>query len=191
MFEGTSLFFKLVYFITAMAPAYILFIFQRILNDNKIGKYLLCIIVIIIIMGLGFIIKRLLFKRKKNGVTDNSFSLDINNKNGDVITFLFGVIVPTVGIPDTKSVRSQVIIFLIIQILSFFVIMKGSQILPNIILLLLNVDIYSLSTGEYVIAVNEKVSRNKKNIRVHRLGDSRENVTYIADDENDRIGGNE
>lgn len=115
MFEGTSWWFRIFYFLTAMVPAYILFAFQFVdnyisdfdanLNENDTNTsnvYLQLIIIVVLIFILGLLIGKFL-KRKIKGAADVDFTKDFKldniqhySKNGEVISFLLGVVFPSV-----------------------------------------------------------------------------------------------
>lgn len=66
MFDGTNKLFKILYFLTAMLPAYVLFLLQienRVININFLGfnknKFIFMIIIIIIVeIFIGIFLKK-------------------------------------------------------------------------------------------------------------------------------------
>lgn len=146
MFEGTSVVFKILYFLTAMCPAYLLFFLQLNTGNGRYVNYLLMIITIAIEFLLGLFLLYLVKKRKNKGVIKKEI-IDISNKNGDIITYIFGVIVPSVMQPNSNELTEYIIVFLVVQFTSYIIIMKSTSILPNVVLLLMGVNIYLLNSG--------------------------------------------
>lgn len=179
MFEGTTFLFKLLYFFTAMVPAYILFHFQ---NHQD---YLAVVGFILIGVAIGIKLKMMLQNRanKKQGVGDNRYKLpEIININGDITSFLLGVIIPSViDISDTW--RDKMMIFLGCQLLLFILMTRSSSIFSNVILILLGTNIFEMENGDYIISLSSHLAKKTDHfVSVRRLGDSEFCNTYIKEE---------
>lgn len=178
MFEGTSIVFKILYFLTAMCPAYLLFLLQMHAGNDRHVNYLLIMITVVIEFSLGLFLVYLVKKRRNKGVVKKEI-IDISNKNGDIITYLFGVIVPSVLQSNDNGLAEYIIVFLVVQITSYIIIMKSTSILPNVVLLLMGMNIYLLNSGIYVLSLGKKVYNTKEKVPLTRLGDDNRNNVYI------------
>jgi len=187
LFYGTKLFYKVLYYITAMAPAYFLFLLQINNKFNKtftIDIYLLCIILFILIISLAFILRSILFRHYAKGRGNEVPSSEIQKysqpnleeSNGSVISFLLGNIIPGVLIME-NSIYEALVVFFTLQILIFILIMKSSDIFPNILLIILGVDLCKTKEGKYLfIFKKEDVSE----LKVFQIGDSSKSKTFIT-----------
>lgn len=178
MFEGTSVVFKILYFLTAMCPAYLIFLLQLNTGNDRYVNYSLMIITVLTEFLLGLLLLRLVKVRKNKGVIKKEI-IDISNKNGDIITYIFGVIVPSVLQTNSNGLTEYIIVFLVVQITSYITIMKSTSILPNIVLLLMGVNIYLLSSGIYVLSLGKEIYNTKEKVPFTRLGDDNRNNVYI------------
>lgn len=182
MFIGTKFYYKILYFLTAMAPSYVLFTVQVFFNfsnnSNKIirdGNFEVSIIgVITTTILLTLLLKKLL--HKQIGQTDSVVGSEIEKYkdseieeiNGEVISFLLGNILPTV-IMIENSLTYTLVIFIFIQILLFILIIKSTDSFPNVLLIIFGVDLKKNKEGDFIFAF--KVKKQKK-FKVYELGDN-------------------
>ncbi|WP_283586688.1 hypothetical protein [Limosilactobacillus vaginalis] len=175
MFIGTSYLFRILYFLTSMMPAYVIFILQLKING------LVCCGLIIMICTLeyvaGFFIRSMIIKRSKNAVNKIA-QVYIKSKNGNVLTFVFGVIIPSILFPDNASNIKLILIQVGIQIMLFIVMQKSSDIIPNIVLILEGVAIYTTKDGNYIISLDD--IKNGIKVRMYRLGDTERAKIFIG-----------
>ncbi|WP_185346758.1 MULTISPECIES: hypothetical protein [Listeria] len=191
IFEGTSFRFKFTYFITAMAPAYILFglqvQMQQKAGDDATSYWVIGTFLLISVCML-FCLKKLLNKRykEKSGL---NLKLTIKNKrqivkkNGDVVAFLMGTILPSVLVIDGHT-KETLVIFVILQVLIFILTTRSSNVFPNIVLMLAKVDIYELDDGKYILTLNERLKTSESSTMIVSLGDSEFCNTYLIAEEN-------
>lgn len=172
-----------------MSPAYLLFSLQ-IYVYKGIGQITLCGLVLpwiaILIIGLSllsvFIIKKILYKTKKreeNVLNINLKVIQIKQTNGDIVSFFVGIILPAVFFIE-ESLTVSICVFVTIQILIFILVSKSSTIFPNVIMILLGLNVYSLSNGKYLISnlsVNDITNRD---IDCIRLGDESNLLAYLS-----------
>ncbi|EMC49358.1 hypothetical protein [Streptococcus mutans] len=179
MFEGTSFIFKILYFLTAMMPAYMLFCAQ-----SNLYLWILPTVILFMSIGIGLLLKFSLQNRaqKNLGVGISNYTVGVvNSKNGDITAFLLGVIIPSV-ISLSDDLTIKVIGFLILQILLFILMIKSSSIFPNILMLLLGMNIFELDDGKYIIAFTSQLASKQDNkINIRRMGDSEFCSTYIRE----------
>lgn len=180
MFEGTQNWFKICYFLTAMIPAYALFILELDIKDRLIsyGCVLLSVAIGLII---GLTLKSILFKRSKTAVVTPNYTVKLVSKNGEILSFIFGIIIPSVLLPGQAGNVEKTVIFFVIQLLCYLVIVRSSTILPNVILLVLGIDVYFVEENEFILTIHQKIKTSEKVIQVYRLGDSSENNIFIKD----------
>ncbi|GAE26236.1 hypothetical protein JCM9140_2275 [Halalkalibacter wakoensis JCM 9140] len=187
MFYGTKLFYKVLYYVTAMAPAYFLFLLQ--IND-KFNKafdtniYVMCLILFILIISLAYLLKNSLYrhyiKERGNEVPTSEIQQysqsNLEESNGSVISFLLGNIIPGVLIME-NSIYEAIIVFLTLQILIFILIMKSSDIFPNILLVILGVDLCKTKEGKYLFVFKKETVSE---LKVFQIGDSSKSKTFIT-----------
>ena len=94
-----------------------------------------------------FFVKKILIYQYKQGTNEQviknkeQFNFgNIQQKNGNVISFLLGNIFPSVIIIENNIIIC-VIFFIVLQFLIFKVVMNSTDIFPNVILILCRVDI--------------------------------------------------
>lgn len=200
MFFGTKMYYKVLYFLTAMSPSYVLFILQlyekfpkmfpmkvSIFGNNlslDISASTCIVLLIIMIMVLGVFLKMLLLHQYKDPSTDEVLgddkklfsSSNIVARNSGVVSFLLGNILPAViVVGDSKFIA--VAVFISFQIILYMLIMSSTDIFPNIILIILKVDIYETKDGKIVF-----VFRSKKfsELKVYQIGNPNKSKTYIT-----------
>ncbi|WP_249027487.1 hypothetical protein [Staphylococcus muscae] len=141
IFYGTRFFYKFLYFITAMTPAYFLFLlqiddkfqhpFDTTILKMKLDVYWWCGILFLILFILALFLKWLIINQYKTPSTDRVLNnkkekFKLNNLeeiNGSIISFLLGNVLPAVLIIESNLLVA-ILIFIIIQILIYILIMK-------------------------------------------------------------------
>lgn len=198
MFFGTKMHYKILYFLTAMSPSYVLFILQ--LNEkfpnmfpikfSIFGKNLhlnssvsICI-ALLLIMILGIFLKKLLIYQYKYSSTDEVLGNDkklfsssnIENRNSGVVSFLLGNILPAVIVVG-DSVFCATIVFVSFQIILYVLIMASTDVFPNIILIILKMNICETEDGRVVFVFR---SNKFKELKIYQIGDPNKSKTYIT-----------
>lgn len=186
MFIGTRFFYKILYFLTAMSPAYLLFLLQvrgkyETILSKKLGDIsydsIMVITIILILLAafiLGLLLKKLLIYQYQEGTNEQvienkeQFKFEnIQQKNGNVISFLLGNILPSVIIIEDNIIMC-IIFFMILQFLIFKVVMNSTDIFPNVILILYKVDIMQTNLGKYSFVFYEESTDDT--FRVYQIG---------------------
>lgn len=186
MFDGTSLFFRLMYFFTAVTPASIMLSLQLKFDaSDRLVNYGISLLILDVSVAIALKLKAMLINRVEVGVQKTDFSVKVVARNGDVVTFLFGVIIPSVLLPEGAENVEKVVIFSVVQLLVYIISIRTTSILPNVLLMILGVDIYQLSSGSYVFSIGSKIGKKHKDIIITRLGDDVDNETYIFDSGDD------
>ena len=189
MFFGTKLWFRLIYFFTAMSPAYILFITKLIISFQfdpifgyKVIHFLIMFALILIIILSTIFLKGALCSITKSQENLYSLNLETETKieevNGEVVSFLIGVIIPTVFFLE-ECLLPTIIMFILIQAMSFLLISKSNTIFPNVILILFGINIYSLKNGKFLISNLNINELNNKYIEGSLLGDNSSLICYV------------
>lgn len=194
MFYGTKFFYKFLYFITAMAPAYFLFLLQI---DDKFDQpfditlfkidfnvYIWCGVIFLLLLMLSLGLKSLLIKQYKNPSTDQVLnnekdrfkSSNLKERNGSVISFLLGNILPAVLILE-ENLLVAILTFIIIQILIYTLIMKSTDIFPNIFLIMWGIDLCKTEGGDYVFTFR---SRKYEEFKVYHIGNPIKSKVFIT-----------
>lgn len=194
MFYGTKFFYKFLYFITAMAPAYFLFLLQI---DDKFDQpfditlfkidfnvYIWCGVIFLLLLMLSLGLKSLLIKQYKNPSTDQVLnnekdrfkSSNLEERNGSVISFLLGNILPAVLILE-ENLLVAILTFIIIQILIYTLIMKSTDIFPNIFLIMWGIDLCKTEGGDYVFTFR---SRKYEEFKVYHIGNPIKSKVFIT-----------
>lgn len=175
MFEKTNLIFKFTYFLGSITPAIILFSISLGVSI----KIVICELIIGIVSTL--ILRRILngISKSDSGTTKLIHEAILEEKNGDVLALIFGIIIPSVIIPDNLSVIGKISFFLIIQCVIYFLMVRSSSIFPNVLLILFGVNTYRLTDGTYLIDPNKSVNHKKVSLWAKRIGSSSINNTYV------------
>lgn len=175
MFDGTSWKFRILYFLTSMAPAYFLFIFTQSRLDILVSLGLL-----LVMISLSLVLKKWIEKRGNQGVRKpDYFVTKIESKNGEMPSFLLGVILPSV-ISGTENFVTNLAIFIILQVCLFVLMIKSSSILPNVFLILLGLNIFEMEDGKFIFSFRKRLTdSDDEYISITRLGDSNTCNTYI------------
>lgn len=197
MFYGTKFFYKFLYFITAMCPTYPLFLLQinaKFKLEMKehdyfylkfgLNIYYQCLILILIIFLMSILLKIILKKQYFNAFTDRVNNekkivfLEHNLKevNGTVTNFLLGVLLPAVFIVE-YSLSSALLTFLCIQFLIYTLMTRSTDIFPNILLILLGINLCKTSNDNYVFTFKSKKFNDHI---VYLIGESGKSKIYIT-----------
>ncbi|EAA0018713.1 hypothetical protein J3055_001385 [Listeria monocytogenes] len=175
-----------------MLPVYLLFGFQvkvEVKGTNGILIYLFLASFLIITISMMLFLKKNLNKRYKDKSGVNLF-LTINRneriikKNGDILAFLMGTIIPSILIIEEHLIETLVV-FISLQFLIFILTTRSSTVFPNILLILVGVNIYELDDGKYILVLGETLNISKKSRLFVSLGDSEFCNTYLIAEEND------
>ncbi|MGG0293729.1 antibiotic resistance protein VanZ [Bacillus pacificus] len=194
MFYGTRFSYNLLYFLTAMSPAYFLFLlqvnqkFNNPFNKKIFGisfnVYIWCLILFFILTIMAVILRALLKLQFKQGlgtpVLRNELykfsKANIEESNGSVISFLLGNIIPVVLIME-NSIKEATVVFILLQVIVFILTVKSSEIFPNIVLIILGLDICKTKDGNYLFIFNGEDNNPE---RVYQLGDAGKSKLYIT-----------
>lgn len=194
MFYGTRFIYNLLYFVTAMSPAYFLFLLQlnekfekpldKVIFDYNITIYHWCAILFLLIIILSLVLKKLLLLQFTRGLGTpvlpnklQKFSVsNIDESNGNIISFLLGNIIPAVLIMES-SLSEATIVFILLQLIIFILITKSSDIFPNILLIILGIDLCKTKDGDYLFILKGSSTSME---RVYQLGDAGKSKIYIT-----------
>ena len=198
MFYGTKWLYKILYFITAMSPAYFLFLLQlddkfqhpfKVMWNIKIATidiniYWWCGLLFIMLFFLTRFLKFLLIQQYINSSTNQvlpdsrkPFEEDeLEEINGNVISFLLGNIIPAVLIIE-GNLYAAIIVFIVIQILIYVLIIKSTDIFPNIALVILGINLCKTQDNKYVFTFK---SKKYTDFKVYQLGDPAKSKIYIT-----------
>ena len=194
MFYGTRFSYNLLYFLTAMSPAYFLFLLQinekfnqpfdkRIFGIN-FNIYTWCFVLFLLLTIMAFILKKLLKVQFTKGIgtpvlTNEIYKFsksNIEENNGSVISFLLGNIIPVVLIME-NSIKEAIFVFVLLQVIIYILTIKSSEIFPNIVLVILGVDICKNKEGNYIFILN---GEDESLENVYQLGDAGKSRVYIT-----------
>lgn len=145
MFLGTNKKFKILYFITSMFPAYLIIFFyvlDNYLRENR--EYNLCLLILLLFIFvfifflLGSKLKRLIEDTDGTSLSTNVKSelIILEEMNGDVISYLLGVIFPSIIIISESSLKINILIFIIIQLSIYILTIRSTSLLPNVFMIL-------------------------------------------------------
>ncbi|NGZ74072.1 antibiotic resistance protein VanZ [Saccharibacillus alkalitolerans] len=194
LFYGTRLFYDWLYFATSMSPAYLLFLLQLNKKFNKpfdctvfgfhVTIYHWCMLALLVLACLAVLLRSLLYWQFNKGIGDPVLAPQLphfskNNlaeRNGSVIAFLLGTILPAVLVMENSLVESLAV-FIILQFILFVLIKKSSDIFPNIMLLLLGIDLCKTNQGNYLFIL---AGTDHDAARVYKIGDPAKSKTYIT-----------
>jgi|SRR5699024_7089918 len=187
MFYGTKFWFKILYFITAMSPAYMLYsLYFYSQNENipfisKEYKFLILIfLLLLLLILLAYILKGILIKTTKNNENPYSLRINIKDQNGNSLIFLLSVIIPSVIYID-ESPTINIIIFLLIQYLLFVLMNNSTALFPNVLLIIIGIHTFRLDEGRYIIS-NQLTHKSKDKISATSIGDNSSTLCYVKGD---------
>ena len=202
---GTNLNFKLEYFISATYLSRLLLYISIadnfiqntspeniciIFSINSIYFFLILTILLdtlIVLYSTIKLNKRLFYSGNPTiHLNLSSSNHSLINKNGDIISFMLGVIFPSAATYSSNNIIN-IFLFLLIQLFIYKLMVRSSSIFPNVILIVFfNIDIYNFNytynnkeKNIYVLChsnINKSTSSN--DIYLSRLGDSIECNTY-------------
>lgn len=181
-----------------MSPAYFLFLLQ--IDDkfdqplNKVLKfkriiifldiYWWCGILFVLVVIMAFFLKILLIRQYTNSSTDQVLAPDrdyfkenkLEEINGNVISFLLGNVIPAVLIIES-NISIAFVVFIIIQILIYILIMKSTDIFPNVLLIIMGISLCKTQHNNYVFTFK---SKKYQQFKVYRLGDPEKTKIHIT-----------
>ncbi len=187
-------YYKVLYFLTAMSPAYLLFFIQLHYKfedtfDGGIFGIRFNIFVWLGILILFFVILLILLKgvliyQYTNSSTNQVLGEGkekfkenkLKERNGDVISFLLGNILPAVLIIE-EDLFITILTFLIIQVLIYVLVIKSTDIFPNVFLIILGIDLCKTEDENYVFTFK---SNKFKDFKVYHLGEPFKSKVYIT-----------
>ena len=204
MFQGTRLYYKVLYFITAMAPSYLLFLLQLgkefgyiltfsiFKGEIKVKIIFAVFTLFIFLLFCAFLLKKILMRQYFHSSTDQVFESDkeyfdsrnVEEKNSGMVAFLLGNVLPAVFILG-KSPLSSILIFISLQLIIYILVMKSSDIFPNVLLVILKIDLYKTSDTRYFFFFKSKRYRE---LKVYQLGDVNASKIYITMYDKDGVG---
>jgi len=177
-----------------MSPAYFLFLLQinekfnqpfdkRIFGIN-FNIYTWCFVLFLLLTIMAFILKKLLKVQFTKGIgtpvlTNEIYKFsksNIEENNGSVISFLLGNIIPVVLIME-NSIKEAIFVFVLLQVIIYILTIKSSEIFPNIVLVILGVDICKNKEGNYIFILN---GEDESLENVYQLGDAGKSRVYIT-----------
>ena len=170
MFKHTSWTFKIIYYITSMAPAILLFTLKIMYQDFDQRPYshgmILGVImgILIVISCLAWFLIRRIRKNYQKGsyyhqdyYDKDSFSSDkISAINGDPVSFLISNIT-SVFLVQAQLVPS-IITYVIINFMIFVMMIKTYNIQPNLFIVLAGIDIIKTKHNQFLIVLNDSYS---------------------------------
>lgn len=181
-----------------MSPAYFLFLlqiddkFNQPLNKELkfngvtifLNVYWWCGILFILVFMLAFFLRVLLIRQYTNSSTDQVLAPDkdyfkennLEERNGNVISFLLGTVIPAVLIIES-NIFVAFVVFIVIQILIYVLIMKSTDIFPNVLLIILGISLCRTHTNNYVFTFK---SKDYQQLKVYRLGDPEKTKIHIT-----------
>lgn len=178
MFQHTSWTFKILYYITSMAPAILLFTLKLMyLNFNQRSYDHLTIlgVVLSLFILISSLASMLIYRMKKNYQNRNYYDQDYYDKdsfssdkvsavNGDPVSFLIS------NITSVFLVQGQVlpsfITYLVINLMIFTMMIKTYNIQPNLFLTLGGIDIIKTKSNQFLIVLNQDESESDRIYRV-------------------------
>ncbi len=185
IFEGTNFLFRILYFLTAMMPAYILLDIQLYLKKN-INIYFFGIILIVIFMVSIFMVWFIKFLMTNRYNEDKSAEVEklinersqISSRNNGAVTFLVGIILPSIIIFE-NSVAYTLIVFTLLQLVLLVLMLKSHSVFFNVPMIMMGIDVYQLHEGSFILTINGKLRLSREKIKLVRIGDSEMCHTYI------------
>lgn len=188
MFFGTRHWFKFLYFITAMSPAYILYSLHLYAhNEIEVFNFSIYRIPILTVgLLLVFVLLVIILKKILKVVTkDNENPHDINgvytkiiDQNGNSIVFLLSVIIPSV-IYIEASIIINIIIFFFIQYMLFILMNNSTILFPNILLIIFGIHTFKLKDGKYLISDQAFMKSDANIIKATSIGDHSNTLCFV------------
>lgn len=189
MFQHTSWTFKILYYITSMAPAILLFTLKLMyLNFNQRSYDHLTIlgVVLSLFILISSLASMLIYRMKKNYQNRNyydkdSFSSDkVSAVNGDPVSFLISNITSVFLVQG--QVLPSIITYLVINLMIFTMMIKTYNIQPNLFLTLGGIDIIKTKNNQFLIVLNQDESESDRIYRVMPEEDGRLHIVGEIDE---------
>lgn len=172
MFQHTSWTFKILYYITSMAPAILLFTLKLMyLNFNQRSYDHLTIlgVVLSLFILISSLASMLIYRMKKNYQNRNYYDQDYYDKdsfssdkvsavNGDPVSFLISNITSVFLVQG--QVLPSIITYLVINLMIFTMMVKTYNIQPNLFLTLGGIDIIKTKSNQFLIVLNQDESES-------------------------------
>lgn len=198
MFYGTRWFYKILYFLTSMSPAYILFLLQiddkfksHLNKEIEFGDFLIkldiywwCGLLLLFLILLGVLLRALIINQYIKASTDQVLppkkeyfeENKLEERNGNVISFLLGTVIPAVLIIES-DIKIAVAVFVVIQILIYILIMKSTDIFPNVLLIIFGISLCKTQHNDYVFTFK---SDKYQDLKVYKIGDPEKSKIHIT-----------
>lgn len=171
MFQHTSWTFKILYYLTSMAPAIMLFTLKLMyLNfDQRSYDHLTILgVVLSLFILISSLASMLIYRMKKNYQNRNyydqdyydkdSFSIDkVSAINGDPVSFLISNITSVFLVQE--QVLPSIITYIVINLMIFTMMIKTYNIQPNLFLMLGGIDIIKTKNNQFLIILNQDESQ--------------------------------
>lgn len=193
MFQHTSWTFKILYYITSMAPAILLFTLKLMyLNFNQRSYDHLTIlgVVLSLFILISSLASMLIYRMKKNYQNRNYYAQDYYDKdsfssdkvsavNGDPVSFLISNITSVFLVQG--QVLPSIITYLVINLMIFTMMIKTYNIQPNLFLTLGGIDIIKTKSNQFLIVLNQDESEVDRIYRVMPEEDGRLHIVGEID----------
>lgn len=194
MFQHTSWTFKILYYITSMAPAILLFTLKLMyLNFNQRSYDHLTIlgVVLSLFILISSLASMLIYRMKKNYQNRNYYDQDYYDKdsfssdkvsavNGDPVSFLISNITSVFLVQE--QVLPSIITYLVINLMIFTMMIKTYNIQPNLFLTLGGIDIIKTKSNQFLIVLNQDESESDRIYRVMPEKDGRLHIVGEIDE---------
>lgn len=194
MFQHTSWTFKILYYITSMAPAILLFTLKLMyLNFNQRSYDHLTIlgVVLSLFILISSLASMLIYRMKKNYQNRNYYDQDYYDKdsfssdkvsavNGDPVSFLISNITSVFLVQG--QVLPSIITYLVINLMIFTMMVKTYNIQPNLFLTLGGIDIIKTKNNQFLIVLNQDESESDRIYRVMPEEDGRLHIVGEIDE---------
>lgn len=194
MFQHTSWTFKILYYITSMAPAILLFTLKLMyLNFNQRSYDHLTIlgVVLSLFILISSLASMLIYRMKKNYQNRNYYDQDYYDKdsfssdkvsavNGDPVSFLISNITSVFLVQE--QVLPSFITYLVINLMIFTMMIKTYNIQPNLFLTLGGIDIIKTKSNQFLIVLNQDESESDRIYRVMPEEDGRLHIVGEIDE---------
>lgn len=190
MLNNNTLIFRILYFITSMSPAYILMAVKYVdlnwladrlhcplLSNIYLSKLIAMSACAIICFLLAYFFKKKLDDIGGQRVSISYHHLNINTKNGDMVSFLIGIILPTfINIDDSWFIN--ILLFILLQLLIYKLMTKSSFIFPNILLILIGYSLIQID-NRWILLKEQFLNKDGK---AKLVCIDRENSIFVMED---------
>lgn len=166
MNKDNGFLFRVIYFLTAMSPSYILmvvkyFSLDELTKSALINKLILLILCISFTFLVGYLLKRIIERDKgaQRLIMTYNYSL-ISETNKGVLSFLDGIILLTlINIGSDKWIN--IIMFALFQALIYKLSMNSGFVCPNAILILMGYNLIKID-DKYILINDKFIDKNGK-----------------------------